>query len=264
MVKKAIFLILSLTLVARFTQPVYAEIYSGTCGTNVNWHLDTSTGELTISGSGEMKHYSSIAYFPWYSHLNSIKTVVSQNGVTGELDGFTGCTSLTSVTIGDSITMIGHYSFRGCSGLTKVVVPNSVYQIAQESFKDCSGLTEVTIGNGNSNCWAIGHSAFKNCVGLTKITIPNSVTLIDDSAFEYCSGLTDVTYQGTRNPGKSAASVFWGTQITSVNVPWNYNDLLFCGESISYLPSANFTKALNYCYQKLKAIFVFNFLFCMP
>ena len=41
-----------------FTMPVSAATYSGSCGTNVTYTLDTSTGVLTISGMGSMADYS--------------------------------------------------------------------------------------------------------------------------------------------------------------------------------------------------------------
>ena len=38
--------------------PVYAAEYSGSCGENVTWQLDTETCILTISGSGPMNDYT--------------------------------------------------------------------------------------------------------------------------------------------------------------------------------------------------------------
>ena len=48
----------------------YAEVHSGTCGENVNWTLDTETGLLEITGSGNMYNYDNP---PWYSYRSSIK-----------------------------------------------------------------------------------------------------------------------------------------------------------------------------------------------
>ena len=33
---------------------VYAEIYTGNCGTGVDWKLNTETGVLNITGNGDM------------------------------------------------------------------------------------------------------------------------------------------------------------------------------------------------------------------
>ena len=61
--------------------PIAAEEYEGTCGDNLTWSLDTDTGVLTISGTGEMQNYSS-GTTPWYGHRSSIQTVIIGDGVT--------------------------------------------------------------------------------------------------------------------------------------------------------------------------------------
>ena len=49
---------------------------------------------------------------------------------------FSGCTSLTSVTIPDSVTTIGWYAFSGCTSLTSVTIPDSVTTIEGVLFLD--------------------------------------------------------------------------------------------------------------------------------
>ena len=102
---------------------------------------------------------------------------------------FKGCTSLTSVTIPNSVTSIGEYAFFYCSSLTSITIPNSVTSIGNYAFYNCSSLTSVTIPNSVTS---IGNAAFYNCSSLTSVTIPNSVTSIGGSAFFYCSSLTSV------------------------------------------------------------------------
>jgi len=101
-----------------------------------------------------------------------------------------GYTTLTSVTIGNSVTSIGINAFAFCSGLTSVTIGNSVTTIAAAAFYLCSVLTSVTIGN---SVITIGQNAFAQCAGLTSVTIPNSVTTIGQYAFNYCIRLTSVT-----------------------------------------------------------------------
>ena len=103
---------------------------------------------------------------------------------------FYNCSSLTSVTIPNSVTSIGSSAFYCCSGLISVTIPNSVTSIGGSAFSNCSSLTSVTIPNSVTS---IGSSAFYCCNGLTSVTIPNSVTSIGDHAFSGCSGLTSVT-----------------------------------------------------------------------
>jgi hypothetical protein len=58
---------------------------------------------------------------------------------------FNGYSSLTSVTIPDSITSIGGSAFSGCSSLTSITIPESVTYISGGAFYGCSGLTSITL-----------------------------------------------------------------------------------------------------------------------
>ena len=74
------------------------ETYSGTCGANVRWSLNTDTGALTISGTGAMMNYEWSNPAPWYSYRTSIKTATVQSGVTTIVSyAFYECPSLTDV-----------------------------------------------------------------------------------------------------------------------------------------------------------------------
>ena len=103
---------------------------------------------------------------------------------------FYGCSSLTSITIPNSVTKIGVGAFKGCSGLTSITIGSSVTSIGFEAFYNCSCLTSVTIPNSVTS---IGEYAFYGCSGLTSLTIGNSVTYIGSKAFYGCSGLTSIT-----------------------------------------------------------------------
>ena len=102
---------------------------------------------------------------------------------------FRDCSGLTSVTIPNSVKIIGLWAFEDCSGLTSITIPNSVTSIDGGAFDGCSGLTSVTIPNSVTS---IGNSAFNYCSGLTSVTIPSNVTSIGSMAFSGCSGLTSV------------------------------------------------------------------------
>ena len=122
------------------------------------------------------------------SSLTSVTIGDSVNSI--GYSAFNDCSSLTSVTIGDSVNSIGYYAFNGCSSLTSVTIGDSVTSIGDWAFEDCSSLTSITIPNSVTT---IGRSAFYFCSSLTSITIPNSVTTIGQSAFYFCSSLTSVT-----------------------------------------------------------------------
>ena len=73
---------------------------------------------------------------------------------------FNGCSSLTSITIPNSVKSIGHVTFAGCSSLTSITIPNAVTEIAFSTFTTCSSLTSITIPNSVKS---IGNNSFSNC-----------------------------------------------------------------------------------------------------
>ncbi len=103
---------------------------------------------------------------------------------------FSGCATLTSVTIPNSVTLIGSSAFKGCSSLASITIPDSVTKIRSSAFYGCSLLTSIKIPDGVTY---IDSNAFCDCSSLTSITIPNRVTSIGASAFEGCSSLTSIT-----------------------------------------------------------------------
>ena len=252
-----------------FSLKADAATESGKCGANLTWSLDTDTGVLTISGTGDMYNWYSSDDVPWYSNRSSIKTVVIGDSVTsiGD-DAFYRCTGLTSVTIPDSVTSIGEVAFSWCTGLTSVTIGNSVTSIGDYAFSDCTGLTSITIPNSVTS---IGNGVFEDCTGLTSITvkegnpnyssdeygvlfnkdktlliqypigntrtsytIPDSVTSIGDWAFAQCTGLTSVTI------GNSVTSIgeaaFWlCTSLTSVTI----------GNSVTSIGSSAFSMCVS-------------------
>ncbi len=240
--KKVISMLLSaailLTATVGLDLTAYATEYSGTCGGNVTWSLDTDTGVLTISGSGEMTDYSTGSSTPWYDYVSYINTVTIEDGITSIGNyAFYNCTGLTSVTISDSVTSIKTSAFADCTALTSITIPDSVRDIAYEAFYSCTSLTNVTIPNGLTS---INDSLFCNCTSLESITIPDSVTSIGNYAFCDCTSLARITIPDSVTSIKTSA--FRGcTALTSVTI-LNYN----C--DIDYSSDTFYSKATIYGY----------------
>ena len=193
-------------------------IASGTCGAqgdNLTWVL-AGDGTLTISGSGEMKDYSTSSVAPWYTKRTKILSVVVEDGVTCVGDyAFYACLKLASVTLPEGINSIGCASFQDCAKLAEVNIPNSVTRIGIQTFQGCSKLTSVTIPEGVTS---IDYGVFYDCSSLTSVTIPEGVTSIGDRAFQGCSKLTSVTIP------EGVTSIDYGvffdcSSLTSVSIP---------------------------------------------
>ena len=130
-----------------------------------------------------------------YTNLNGelvIPETVVFNGTTYQVtlvDNYAFClTGITSLTIPNSVTMIGENSFSNCSKLTSVTIGNSMKTIGKEAFAGCTSLTTVTINSTNN----IMDYAFMGCIKLTSLALPNNLFNISESAFKRC-GLQSVT-----------------------------------------------------------------------
>ncbi len=218
---------------------VSAESYSGNCGTGVTWSLDTDTGVLTISGTGDMWDYRNSSSAPWYSYSSYVKKIIISEGVTSignyafynfskltsieipegvtsiGYNTFDGCSSLTSIEIPDGVTSIGDEAFSGCSSLISIEIPDSVTSIGYNTFDGCSSLTSIKIPDGITS---ISAGTFSGCSSLTSIEIPEGVTSIGNSAFYYCRSLTSIEIpEGVTSIGNHAFSGC--SSLTSIKIP---------------------------------------------
>ena len=88
---------------------------------------------------------------------------------------FLRCIGLHKITIySDNLKVIEAGAFYGCTSLTSVTIPNSVVAIGSFAFYECTNLTSVTIGN---NVTYIGESAFERCDRLKEIRYPEGLDL---------------------------------------------------------------------------------------
>jgi hypothetical protein len=62
---------------------------------------------------------------------------------------FEGCSSLTSLTIPNSVTSLGNYCFCGCSLLTSLTIPISVSEFGGRCFQLCSSMQNFSLSFHN-------------------------------------------------------------------------------------------------------------------
>lgn len=152
---------------------------------NVSWRLDkngTDTYTLTLSGSGKMADYLAEKVRPWYSYASKITKLIVEDGVSSV--GSRTCynfTVLTDVSLADTVTDIGEFSFSGCSALVSVDLSN-VTSIRANALRGDRALSDIRLSR---DLKVIDYQAFRDSgADNSSISIPASVTEIGFGAFE--------------------------------------------------------------------------------
>lgn len=99
----------------------------------------------------------------WVVTFSGAVTSLKNAGVYG---AFEGNTTLTSITLPDSLVSIADYSFYGCTALSSVTLPVSLSTIGAAAFCECSSLTSITLPE---NVTSIGDGAFVDCNSLSTV-----------------------------------------------------------------------------------------------
>ena len=128
---------------------------------------------------------------------SSLFTSVSNDGV------ILSC--LTSIDFMQDITDVGARAFL-YSSISSITIPESVKIIAHQAFQECGNLESINLGNGIIK---ISSQAFLGVDSLTEITIPDTVTSIGYCAFQGCSNLTSVYCKATTPPCADARGGAW-------------------------------------------------------
>ena len=256
--KKIISIILSVILVITAFPAsgivASAETASVTCGENLTWSFNESTGELIISGEGAMTDFVSGKTAGWVEqkYKSKVTKVIINEGVTSiGKNAFVSHSNLVSVELPQSLTKIGDIAFQGCWKLTEISIPDGVTDIGYSVFTDCKALRTIYIGAGLKT---FGNQAFE-CENLSLFvvstandnyssdtrgvlfdkektvlilcpvqineetyTIPDTVTSIKNNAFRNCKKLKNIVVgDSVKTIGEKA--FYDCTGLTDITIP---------------------------------------------
>lgn len=145
---------------------------------------------------------------------------------------FGECHNLKEITLPVNITIIPAYCFYRCMSLKNVVIPNSVIEIGQGCFDSCTTISSIAIPNTITK---INNHTFGNCINLKNITIPNTVTAITMYAFSH-SGIENIIIPDSVKIVENSFGAFANcSSLTSVTV----------GSGITKLPMSYFSGCTN-------------------
>lgn len=194
-----------------------------------NWDWGTITGAtFTITVTAPSRDFTfdaTTGTIKKYNGNDAVVNIPSEiNGIPVETIGnaaFQDNTTITSVTIPDSVTEIGANAFAGCTNLTSVTYGGDWSKLTIQSgnpavedavnaqlfdFAFTPDNTAVIVKKYNGTAadvtipshykgkpvTMIDHAAFHDSA-VTSVTIPDSVTSIPDDAFAFCSQLTNIS-----------------------------------------------------------------------
>ncbi|MBR3144692.1 MAG: leucine-rich repeat protein [Clostridia bacterium] len=155
----------------------------GTCGDNLAWSFDTSTGKLSFTGSGQMNNYDAklddelgirITTAPWGCFYNDVKEIDLYTSVANIGDyAFYGMTAVEEVGMSAGMSLIGKGAFENCISLKSIILPRMLSALSDNAFLGCTSATELNIG---MNLSSIGDSALFNLPSLTTIKVDTANT----------------------------------------------------------------------------------------
>lgn len=209
------------------TATITATNQYGESGTlNVTVKESGSSGYLYKDAQGNVLEYTindNEISITGYTTAKGALTIPSQidglNVTTIESFAFSGCTSITKVTIKNGIKHIGYCAFQNCSGLKSVELPDSIEDIGSNAFSSCGGLSSFRIP---PKVTRIEDYTFYYCSNLSSVTIPNGVTYIGDDSFAWCN-LASINLPNSLE--EIGIDAFSGNPIKTIKIPANVKSL---------------------------------------
>ena len=168
-------------------------------------------GNTTITTFDEFSKFTNITEFP-------------ENGY-GDMNAFSKCTALRTITLPPSFTKIGggnagygsgYCAFNGCTSLENINVPATLYYIGSHAFIGCKSLSRIDLSNityigygsfagcsklndlvDTSKVETLGSNAFRECKSLQRISLPSLTSDLGTDTFTWCASLERIDSLGT-------------------------------------------------------------------
>ena len=102
---------------------------------------------------------------------------------------FSFCDNLKSISIPESVKMIGNHAFNACNSLERIALSEGLINIGDGAFNYCQKLKLVAIPH---TVKSIGEAAFRFCKGIQSIVIPDTEIEIGRDAFAYCGDILNI------------------------------------------------------------------------
>ena len=210
---------------------------------NVQWNFNSSTGTLTISGTGKMANLNNstetenisdgAGTYPWDKLKDSIKKIVIEGGVTSiGSKAFIAYTNVTSVKIGKDVSEIGVGALSQLSACT-------TFDVSSENSNFTTDSTGALFDHSKTKLIAFpcGSSA-------TTYEIPDTVTTISYGAFSRAASLKTITIPGSSSLSTIGYGAFaFTTALETVNVipasAATIGDIPFAQSGVKYIYCAD-------------------------
>ena len=162
------------------------------CGAKLNEELIPATGSVglayAINPDGKTFSVAGIG------NCTDADVIVPENfcgyHVTSIMAGaFEKCETLKSITLPETVTVIGERAFRWCNSFEKITLPDTLETIGAKAFYNCNALKSVNIPQSVTS---IGEGAFGSCYNLTSVVVPNQITVLAANVFDYCISLETI------------------------------------------------------------------------
>lgn len=134
--------------------------------------LDEQTEDFVIVGNGILIEYNGSAY----------ENVKIPEGVQMISSAFTGIHALRSVTLPDSLRIIGADAFNLCLDLQTIEFPENLERIEENAFMNCTCLQKIEFPKSLKS---IGTFAFCGCESLYEVTFTEDSVQFSLDSFAY-------------------------------------------------------------------------------